>query len=128
MANLRQLPDGTWLNEDTGVVAAPKQPPMGGAEPKRAPAPPMGPAWAPFQAPDIDTDAQMLQGLPGSWQMRMPQGRNYAALGSYIDAPSYQAVGLLDRMSPMVKGIILLAGIAGIATVTVYLNKKISKK
>ena len=127
----RQLPDGTWLNETTGTVSAPLQPRMGGSYQKRGQAPAMTPVGASFTPPQIDTNARMLQGglagygaLPGQWNMHMPHGRNYPALGAYVDAPSYQAVGLLDRMSPMMKGVILLGGIVGIATLTVYFNKK----
>lgn len=124
----KQLPDGTWLNVRTGVVSAPLQPPMGGAPQKRGPAPAMGPLGVPFAPPQVDANAQMLEGyMPGSMGMRMRTGRNYPALGAYVDAPSYQAVGFIDRLSPALKGILLLGGVVGIATVTVLINKRKKK-
>lgn len=118
MPAMRQLPDGTWLNEDTGTVSAPLQDPMGGGAPKRSPAPPETPVGTPLLPARIAPQAQNIAGAPDM----LP------GMGRYVNASSYSPNGLAG-LSPGLKKVILLGSIVGVATLTVWLqNRSGSKK
>lgn len=108
----RRLPDGTVLDEQTGMVSAPRLdlPRMSATA---------GPTVARTQ---VDPSMGALPGLagnynmPGQWPMHMRDGRNYPALGT--DAP----VGLTTSQR-----VLAIAAILGATAVTVWLQRKRKK-
>lgn len=128
-AGFRMLPDGTFLNERTGTVAAPKvdAPRMSATagptapwEYKTQPSPARGANGAPIA---IDPpNPELMAGLagyntilPGGGGMHMRHGRNYPALG---EAPAV----------PMSRKLLCVGAIIGVAALTVWLQNMGKKK
>lgn len=117
MARYRQLPDGTWLDEQYGTMDAPVVDPLGTGRPKRQPSPSAGPGGVPFQDPRIGTHAQKIDGmgmfLPNpAIGLHMRQGRNYPALG------------FLDQMSATTKTVLVVGAVVG----GIYLTRVLTKR
>jgi hypothetical protein len=118
----KQLPDGSWLNQATGVVTASLVDDYS-SPPKTRPSPPSGSRGTPLTAPNINQQASAISGMAhgagmpgmgvygtGPMALQMRQGRNYPAMG-----------GL-----PVSSKVLAIGAVIGIAALTVYLQQ--SKK